>query len=63
MGDFWTRKNELQLWENVAYGTVNVCFTGGALDIQLQSLLTAALYGGEHQLHALVTVPWGKTPC
>jgi len=33
MGDFWTRKNELQLWENVAYGALNVCFTGGALDI------------------------------
>jgi len=59
MGNFWTRR--IELWENVAYGALNRCFTVGALEEQLHTFLTVALYGGECQLHALVTVPWGRT--
>lgn len=60
MGDFWTRINELSLWESVAYGTMNECFTVMGLVVHLHSFLIVALYGGECQLHALAAVPLEK---
>ena len=60
MGDFWTRRNELSLWESVAYGTLNECFTVVGLEIQLHSFLIVVLYGGECQFHALAAVPLEK---
>jgi hypothetical protein len=45
------------LWENVAYGALNRYFIVGALDIQLHSFLTVALYGGECTLGKNTLVP------